>query len=350
MLRDGPVAERRVRREPELPRLPVRLAARRRVLRARARPRRPRGGVGRVAPLGAGGDRARTGRAPRRCSRCSRAARRRRATRCCRRATRSTARSSSEDPVDPWPNFQIDGYGMWLWSLEQHLAGRAPDADAAAHGRARRRATSRRRGGCRAGAAGRSSTAASTRRRSASACAGLDVGGAADRRRRRSQTRPSAFARELRSRYVTGGYVGAVAGRRARRLEHPVARRSVRGLRGRRPARRRDRRRGEAPARSARAAASTATAATPTTAAASGCCSPRRSPGTRASPAARSRRASCARWVRAQARDERRPAGAGDGRVAVRRRGRAVARALGAGRDAAPLVARDVPHLRGGRR
>jgi GH15 family glucan-1,4-alpha-glucosidase len=24
---------------------------------------------------------------------------------------------------DPWPNFQIDGYGMWLWSLEQHLRG-----------------------------------------------------------------------------------------------------------------------------------------------------------------------------------------------------------------------------------
>ena len=34
-----------------------------------------------------------------------------------------------DDPVDPWPNFQIDGYGMWLWSLEQHLAGRAPDAE-----------------------------------------------------------------------------------------------------------------------------------------------------------------------------------------------------------------------------
>ena len=34
----------------------------------------------------------------------------------------------SEDPVDPWPNFQVDGYGMWLWSLEQHLAGRRPDA------------------------------------------------------------------------------------------------------------------------------------------------------------------------------------------------------------------------------
>ena len=23
---------------------------------------------------------------------------------------------------DPWPNFQIDGYGMWLWSLEEHLS------------------------------------------------------------------------------------------------------------------------------------------------------------------------------------------------------------------------------------
>jgi isomaltose glucohydrolase len=34
-----------------------------------------------------------------------------------------------EDPLDPWPNFQIDGYGMWLWSLEQHLGGRSPDVD-----------------------------------------------------------------------------------------------------------------------------------------------------------------------------------------------------------------------------
>jgi GH15 family glucan-1,4-alpha-glucosidase len=25
---------------------------------------------------------------------------------------------------EPWPNFQIDGYGMWLWALEQHLDGR----------------------------------------------------------------------------------------------------------------------------------------------------------------------------------------------------------------------------------
>lgn len=28
---------------------------------------------------------------------------------------------------DPWPNFQVDGYGMWLWALEAHLSGRRPD-------------------------------------------------------------------------------------------------------------------------------------------------------------------------------------------------------------------------------
>jgi isomaltose glucohydrolase len=28
------------------------------------------------------------------------------------------------DPDDPWPNFQIDGYGIWLWALEEHLRGR----------------------------------------------------------------------------------------------------------------------------------------------------------------------------------------------------------------------------------
>jgi isomaltose glucohydrolase len=27
------------------------------------------------------------------------------------------------DDGDPWPNFQLDGYGTWLWSLERHLAG-----------------------------------------------------------------------------------------------------------------------------------------------------------------------------------------------------------------------------------
>jgi isomaltose glucohydrolase len=27
------------------------------------------------------------------------------------------------DGDQPWPNFQIDGYGMWLWALEHHVAG-----------------------------------------------------------------------------------------------------------------------------------------------------------------------------------------------------------------------------------
>jgi GH15 family glucan-1,4-alpha-glucosidase len=28
------------------------------------------------------------------------------------------------DGEEPWPNFQIDGYGMWLWAFERHTAGR----------------------------------------------------------------------------------------------------------------------------------------------------------------------------------------------------------------------------------
>ena len=28
---------------------------------------------------------------------------------------------------EPWPNFQVDGYGMWLWALERHLDGSRPD-------------------------------------------------------------------------------------------------------------------------------------------------------------------------------------------------------------------------------
>ena len=27
------------------------------------------------------------------------------------------------DGDEAWPNFQVDGYGMWLWALERHLAG-----------------------------------------------------------------------------------------------------------------------------------------------------------------------------------------------------------------------------------
>src|SRR5690348_12568500 len=115
-----------------------------------------------------------------------------------------------EDPVDPWPNFQIDGYGMWLWSLEQHLAGRAPDP-------AQLRTVE---------LVGRYLVAswqlpcwscweefnggehASTL---ASACAGLDVAA--------RLTGEAAFAEEaehvraeLRSRYVVDGYVGLAPG------------------------------------------------------------------------------------------------------------------------------------------
>jgi GH15 family glucan-1,4-alpha-glucosidase len=34
-----------------------------------------------------------------------------------------------EDGDEPWPNFQVDGYGMWLWALESHLAGGGPPAE-----------------------------------------------------------------------------------------------------------------------------------------------------------------------------------------------------------------------------
>ena len=33
---------------------------------------------------------------------------------------------------EAWPNFQIDGYGIWLWALDAHLAGAAPDPGTAA--------------------------------------------------------------------------------------------------------------------------------------------------------------------------------------------------------------------------
>jgi GH15 family glucan-1,4-alpha-glucosidase len=33
---------------------------------------------------------------------------------------------------DPWPNFQVDGYGMWLWSLERHLGDARLPSDLAA--------------------------------------------------------------------------------------------------------------------------------------------------------------------------------------------------------------------------
>jgi GH15 family glucan-1,4-alpha-glucosidase len=40
--------------------------------------------------------------------------------------TRYTLEGTLERADDePWPNFQLDGYGTWLWALDQHLAGRA---------------------------------------------------------------------------------------------------------------------------------------------------------------------------------------------------------------------------------
>jgi GH15 family glucan-1,4-alpha-glucosidase len=41
---------------------------------------------------------------------------------------RFTLDGAIEPPAeDPWPNFQLDGYGMWLWALEQHLGNGASD-------------------------------------------------------------------------------------------------------------------------------------------------------------------------------------------------------------------------------
>jgi GH15 family glucan-1,4-alpha-glucosidase len=45
---------------------------------------------------------------------------------------RYTLNGRLEEPgEEPWPNFQIDGYGMWLWSFEQHLNGQGLAADQA---------------------------------------------------------------------------------------------------------------------------------------------------------------------------------------------------------------------------
>jgi GH15 family glucan-1,4-alpha-glucosidase len=39
---------------------------------------------------------------------------------------RYTLDGSLEQPEEePWPNFQVDGYGMWLWALAEHLRGGA---------------------------------------------------------------------------------------------------------------------------------------------------------------------------------------------------------------------------------
>lgn len=42
--------------------------------------------------------------------------------------TRFTLGGELEHPDgdEPWPNFQVDGYGIWLWALEAHLDGDLP--------------------------------------------------------------------------------------------------------------------------------------------------------------------------------------------------------------------------------
>jgi GH15 family glucan-1,4-alpha-glucosidase len=42
---------------------------------------------------------------------------------------RYTLDGGLEDGDEAWPNFQVDGYGMWLWALERHLDGRRPDPE-----------------------------------------------------------------------------------------------------------------------------------------------------------------------------------------------------------------------------
>jgi isomaltose glucohydrolase len=39
--------------------------------------------------------------------------------------------SLEPDGDEPWPNFQVDGYGMWLWAYEEHLRGKPVTADVA---------------------------------------------------------------------------------------------------------------------------------------------------------------------------------------------------------------------------
>jgi GH15 family glucan-1,4-alpha-glucosidase len=115
-----------------------------------------------------------------------------------------------EDPVDPWPNFQIDGYGMWLWSLERHLAGRAPERDQvrAIELTARYLAATWRLRCWSCWEELHTGEHASTL---ASACAGLDAAA--------RLLDDSAFAdeagrvrAELTGRYVTGGYLAMAPG------------------------------------------------------------------------------------------------------------------------------------------
>ncbi len=234
-----------------------------------------------------------------------------------------------DDPTEPWPNFQIDGYGMWLWSLERH-----------------RRAGARRRAGRtvdltasispRLAAPCWSCWEETRRAEHASTLLALATGWPRPRgcsATRRSPTRPIAVRdelagrRERRRRRKGAGqtgvdssmlWLGASFGLAATTLPWAATVEAV-----------------EQELIVRTAAASAATSATPTTAEGSGCCSPGGSAGTRR----RRRRRVGARAARLGARAgarERRPARAGDGLVAGPRAGRALGRALGTG--ATPLL------------
>ena len=114
---DAPGGVGRLFRFDGLRSLPLLLAPGRLVHRLRPRPGgRARGGRevppvgggrgGRDRPDGPRRHRTATGRGPRTTP-----------PRCRRRATPSTAPSSRDD----WPNFQIDGYGTWLWAVSEHV-------------------------------------------------------------------------------------------------------------------------------------------------------------------------------------------------------------------------------------
>ena len=82
-----------------------------------------------------------------------------------RSATAAAGRFSLDGTVaaDDWPNFQIDGYGTWLWALREHLGRPAP---ARCRRGLRRRSSGRRATSPRS----RSTPATTSGRRTATAC------------------------------------------------------------------------------------------------------------------------------------------------------------------------------------
>jgi len=96
-----------------------------------------------------------------------------------------------------WPNFQVDGYGIWLWAFEQHLDGPRPHRRSQGRSNSSR-ATSKQRGSCAASAAG------GARRRRARLDAGAVAAGLAAAARLLDDARWETAAAAVR---------GALAGR-----------------------------------------------------------------------------------------------------------------------------------------